>query len=260
MRLPNSAASFDAAQKSPTHGPMHASEFGDVSDMGEDFVEVDGADGAVQAVSEVADRTLPMSAAETETPEQHEVSGRVRERRATLVSPIPALLAASMTTLLEVEGPAVPTSLPSKSAKGHTVGSDAASGATGYDRVVELVGAARRALEGRDFYSAACLAEDALAAGESVGTPEATSLLGDSQPLFERVFASFVGPLGATATLVVSWEQILTHRLGDSTRSFLRRVDGVRTLEQTLGHSSIPPQHALRIAASALRAGFIRVG
>jgi hypothetical protein len=251
--------------------------------MGEDFVEESFAEGAVQAVPEGADQTLPVADSgelADRAFDELDRSGRVRERRATLVSPIPALLAASMTTLVESKGPIVPTPLPGKlvaaqraasaalaqqpaepgTSSTYTVEMDGGSGATGYDLAVELLGAARRSFEGRDFHTAARLAEEALSTGEAVGTPEATSLLEDSQPLFERVFASFVGPLGATPTLATTWDQILTYRLGDSTRSFLRRIDGVRTLEQTLGHSSIPPQHALRIAASALRAGFIRVG
>jgi hypothetical protein len=244
--------------------PNKTGEFeGDVSEMGEEFIEDDGGEGTVEAVSEGADLTVPVSNPE-ELVEEPEQGPAGRHRRATLVSPIPAILAASMTTLAEGKagrgrsdsGAHYTVELET----GDGAGAAAASAALTVDeRFTQSLAAARKSFEARDFHLAACLAEEALTLGETLATAASQELLDASQPLFERIFGSFVGPLAGTPVLACSWEQILAHRLGDSTRSFLRRIDGVRTLEQTLGHSSIPPQHALRIAASALRAGFIKI-
>ncbi|HXI60753.1 MAG TPA: hypothetical protein VNO55_32050 [Polyangia bacterium] len=234
-----------------------------MSEMGEEFIEEDGGEGTVEAVSEAADQTVPVSNP-AEVVEELEQSSAGRHRRATLVSPIPAILAASMTTLAEGKV----SRGRSDSGAHYTVEletGDAAPAAAAPaelsvdERFAQSLAAARKSFEARDFHLAACLAEEALTLGEALATVASQEVLAASQPLFERIFGAFVGPLAGTPALACSWEQILAHRLGDSTRSFLRRIDGVRTLEQTLGHSSIPPQHALRIAASALRAGFIRI-
>jgi hypothetical protein len=226
--------------------------------MTNDFEEDEGADGSVQAVGEQNERTVPVDdpgAADRDP----DMSGRVRARRDTVVSPIPAMLAASMTTHPEAKLPtplpgqlsAVVTSAGSQpdTSGAYTVEVESRSEADAYNRVSDLIGAMHSAFDVRDFHIAARMAEEAMSTGEAQGTPA----------MLERVLAAFVGPLARTPTLGRPWEEIAAHRLGDSTRSFLSRIDGVRTLEQTLGHSSIPPQHALRIAASALRAGFIKV-
>jgi hypothetical protein len=265
MRPPNSAASSQREDQPLPRAPSKTGEFeGDVSEMGEEFIEEDGGEGTVEAVSDAADQTVPVSNPE-ELVEELEQSSAGRHRRATLVSPIPAILAASMTTLAEGK---VGRGR-SDSGAHYTVeletGDDNVAGATAPaeltidERFAQSLAAARKSFEARDFHLAACLAEETLTLGETLATDASQALLAASQPLFERIFGAFVGPLAGTPALACSWEQILAHRLGDSTRSFLRRIDGVRTLEQTLGHSSIPPQHALRIAASALRAGFIRI-
>jgi hypothetical protein len=227
--------------------------------MGEEFIEEDGADGTVEAVSETADQTLPVASVE-ESVEEPEQAAAGRHRRATLVSPIPAILAASMTTLAEGKFGRGRDSGAHYTVELETGDAAVAPAELSVDeRFAQSLAAARKSFEARDFHLAACLAEEAMTLGEALATDASQELLADGQPLFERIFGAFVGPLAGTPVLACSWEQILTHRLGDSTRSFLRRIDGVRTLEQTLGHSSIPPQHALRIAASALRAGFIRI-
>jgi len=268
MRPPNSAASSQREDQPLPRAPNKTGEFeGDVSEMGEEFIEEGGGEGTVEAVSEAADQTLPVPNPQ-ELLEELEQSGAGRHRRATLVSPIPAILAASMTTLAEGKvgrgrsDSGAHYTVELETGDGAVAGAGAAGAAVELsvdERFAQSLAAARKSFEARDFHLAACLAEEALALGETLATDAAQELLAASQPLFERIFGAFVGPLAGTPALACSWEQILAHRLGDSTRSFLRRIDGVRTLEQTLGHSSIPPQHALRIAASALRAGFIRI-
>lgn len=270
-RSPQQASVADAsdADRPDRSGEAAAEPEIDILDMGDELVEDDAGDGTVQAIEgEAGDRTV-----QVEDPgsadRDPDLSGRVRTRRATVVSPIPAMLAASMTTVPEGKQP---TPLPGhlsavvsgpgsaiETGDGYTVEVERGDDADCYNRVSDLIAATRAAFEGRDFHIAARMAEEALSAGEAQGTASALELLSTAQPLFERVFAAFVGPLGATPQLARPWEEIVAHRLAGSTRSFLSRIDGVRTLEQTLGHSSIPPQHALRIAASALRAGFIRV-
>jgi hypothetical protein len=264
MRPPNSAASSQREDQPLPRAPSKTGEFeGDVSEMGEEFIEEHGGEGTVEAVSDAGDQTVPVSNPEALV-EELEQSSAGRHRRATLVSPIPAILAASMTTLAEGKvGRGRSDSGAHYTVELETSDDSAAAAAPVElsidERFAQSLAAARKSFEARDFHLAACLAEETLALGETLATDAAQALLAASQPLFERIFGAFVGPLAGTPALACSWEQILAHQLGDSTRSFLRRIDGVRTLEQTLGHSSIPPQHALRIAASALRAGFIRI-
>jgi hypothetical protein len=268
-RSPHNAPKASDAPKTAARVHTKTGEFdGEVGDMSGDFEEDEGADGSVQAVGDGNELTVPVDDPGS-ADRDPDMSGRERARRDTVVSPIPAMLAASMTTHPEAKPPTplpgqlsavvIPAGSHADLSSAYTVEVESGSQVDTYNRVSDLIDAMHSAFDVRDFQIAARMAEEAMSTAEGLGTPAVLELLSETQPLFERVFGSFVGPLGRTPTLARPWEEIAAHRLADSTRSFLSRIDGVRTLEQTLGHSSIPPQHALRIAASALRAGFIKV-
>jgi hypothetical protein len=276
MRWFGSAASSDAAKQS-LHQPPHAKigprtgEFdnADVVEISEDILEVDSdSDGTVQAVGDSGDRErtqqvdLPIDSMMEMAPEP---SGRVRDRRATLISPIPAMLAASMGMAVDAKGGstiAPPSRTNRQPSSGtYTVEVGHRPEPSIVEQLSERIESARALLDAHDFHSAARIAEETLALGDTApDVPEVTAMVTAARPMIEQIFSGYVGSLGTIPVLVKTWDEIMKHKLGDSTRSFLRRIDGVRSMEQILGHSSIPPQHALRIVASALRAGFIRTG
>jgi hypothetical protein len=245
----------------------------DVMEIADDILEFESesdSDGTVQAVGEAADvgeRTLQVDLPPEDAlvAASREPSGRVRDRRATLVSPIPAIMAASMGLVADTKaGSSI--SPPGRNGRQpttstYTVEVGAKPERPIIERVSEHIESARALLDAHDFHSAARIAEETLSLGESVSDSiEVTKMVAEARPMIEQIFAGYVGSLTSIPVLVKTWDEIMTHKLGDSTRSFLRRIDGVRTMEQILGHSSIPPQHAFRIVASALRAGFIRTG
>ena len=80
-----------------------------------------------------------------------------------------------------------------------------------------------------------------------------------ARPLLARVFAAFVGPLGEVPVLSRRIDEIAAIPLDERRRAVVARVDGVRTLDQVLDGARIPATDALRVAASLLRAGIIRV-
>ena len=289
MKWFGSAAPSDAAKKSapkaalpqrigekivPRDIPKNIPKTGefdtDAIEIAEDILEFEGdSDGTVQAVGdagEVAERTQQVDLPPDPVVEApRETSGRVRDRRATLVSPIPAIMAASMGMVADTKAG---SSISPPGRKGrqpttstYTVEVGAKLQLSIAERISEHIEAARALLDAHDFHSAARIAEETLTMGETAADSiEVTKMVADARPMIEQIFSGYVGSLGSIPVLVKTWDEIMTHKLGDSTRSFLRRIDGVRTMEQILGHSSIPPQHAFRIVASALRAGFIRTG
>jgi hypothetical protein len=54
-------------------------------------------------------------------------------------------------------------------------------------------------------------------------------------------------------------EQIAGQELGERTQYLLRSVDGQQTLEQLAANTGIPPVEAMKIAASLLAAGIVKV-
>jgi hypothetical protein len=206
-----------------------------------------------------------------------------RARRATVVSPIPAMLAQSMGRVPEPSGPA---GAPRATVSAHTeitrpIVETAApatpartNGSSGYDievvevletpltparkRALELIERARACHAKGDLPGAVLAADEVLAGSESRTSPMA-DLIESARPLFDRIFASYVGLLGEVPVMARSDQEIASLALDDKTRALLSRVDGKLTLEKLLAVSKIPPVEAMRIAASLMSAGIIRV-
>ncbi|HVR61441.1 MAG TPA: hypothetical protein VMU50_06045, partial [Polyangia bacterium] len=134
----------------------------DVPDLDADFVESEEGEGVVQGVMDVSNQTKPFDHSDSGSGDQGgDSDGRVRARRATVVSPIPAMLAASMTTLPEVKPAAAPSghapaAIPGSAGQhdsggGYTVQVQGSSDADRYNRVSDLIASMRSAFDVRDF-------------------------------------------------------------------------------------------------------------
>jgi hypothetical protein len=215
---------------------------------------------------------------------------RARARRATVVSPIPALLAQSMGRVPDIV--ASPSSSPfSPSARADVAAPRSAhteitrpvietaapaapvrsTGSDGYQvevieapaspkraRVALLIQRAKACLEQGDLSGAVLAADEVLAGSESHTSP-ISDLIESARPLIDRIFSAYLGLLGEVPVMARSAQEIAQLPFDEKTRTFLSRVDGVLTLEQLFNVSKIPPVEAVRIAASLMCAGVIRV-
>lgn len=201
-----------------------------------------------------------------------------RDRRTTLTSPIPALLAESM--LKEparadtARDPAAPEPeraeqtrrlgdsdqhLDRDTSAGYTVELVDDGNAERRKRAGLLIDRVRACFEAGDLPTAAQAAEAALEEADRAAPPGIVEVIEPARPLLARVFAAFVGPLGEVPVLGRKTEEIEALPLDDRRRAVVARVDGVRTLDQVLDGAHIPATDALRVAASLLQAGIIRV-
>jgi hypothetical protein len=218
-----------------------------------------------------------------------------RDRRTTLTSPIPALLAESMMREpakpaagggaapggvaadrggAVARDPAAPE--PEKGEQTRRLGDsdqhldgDASAGYTvelvddgnaeRRKRAASLIDRARACYETGDLPGAAQAAESALDEADQAAPPGIVEVIEPARPLLARVFAAFVGPLGEVPVLGRRFEEIAAMALDERRRAVVARVDGVRTLDQVLDGAHIPAADALRVAASLLQAGIIRV-
>jgi len=288
----------DEAPAEPTTGEWD----GKVIAMGdEDFIELE----------ENTDRAVvpggPSASAENGKPAH--ASGEThlpRERRATVVSNIPAQLAKSMSQIRDPAGPQVvrPWSevrdpvLPPPSGRGDVrpipgtpapmnqeitrpISADEVaalepepeeptdtynvelfddSTAAPADTVRSLVNSARTHIEGGNLGAAVIAADQALAeAGKAPHDAEVVDLTKSARPLFDRIFAAYLGLLGQVPVRARTDEQIAGQELGERTQYLLKSIDGKQTLEQLATATGIPPVEALKIAASLLAAGIIKV-
>jgi hypothetical protein len=122
-----------------------------------------------------------------------------------------------------------------------------------------LIDRVRACFEAGDLPAAAEAAESALDEADRAAPPGIVEVIEPARPLLARVFAAFVGPLGEVPVLGRRTEEIAEMPLDDRRRAVVARVDGVRTLDQILDGAHIPAADALRVAASLLQAGIIRV-
>ncbi len=197
-----------------------------------------------------------------------------RDRRATMTSPIPAMLAESMVSDRgrRVRDPAAPTL--ERVERTRRVGdSDRQSVAPGpssvaaidagiaphRQRAARLIDEARAALDADDLAEAVGAVEEALREADEAPPPGIIEVIEPARPLVTRVFATYVGPLTGVPVLAPRADEIARSRLGDRERALLVRVDGTRTLEELFDGSGLGSTDALRIAARLLRAGAIRV-
>lgn len=229
-----------------------------------------------------------------------------RERRATVISNIPAQLAKSMGEIRDPAGPANvrPWSevrdpvLPPPSGRGDVrpiAGAPAPmnqevtrpitaeevaalepepdeptdtynvelfddSGVPPAETVRSLVESARTHIEGGNLGAAVIAADQALAeAGKAPNDAEVADLTKNARPLFDRIFAAYLGLLAKVPVRVRTDEQIAGQELGERTEYLLRSVDGKQTLEQLAAGTGIPPVEAMKIAASLLAAGIVKI-
>ena len=207
-----------------------------------------------------------------------------RDRRVTMVSPIPAQLAEAMLprggAKRDPAAPTVAAGLPSRRMgegdEHHTrrVGdSDRQSLGSGSrpnaaeeagialcrQRAAALIDGARRALDEGDLTAAVTAAEAALQESDDAPPPGIVEVIEPARPLLARVFAAYVGPLGGVPVLAPRAEEIARARLGERERSLVARIDGQHTLEALFDGSGLGSTDALRIAARLIRAGAIRV-
>jgi hypothetical protein len=200
-----------------------------------------------------------------------------RDRRATVPSPIPGMLAEQMSLIVDDadRDPAAP--LPQRRELTRKIGEADRARISGDDsagytvevlddgnaerriRAARLIDRARAAVEGGDLANAVRAAEEALEEADRAPPPGIVEVIEPARPLLTRIFTLYVGPLSKVPVLDKTDDEVATLPLNESERTFVARVDGVRSLEQVLDGSRIPPADALRIAASLLRAQVIRL-
>ncbi len=170
-----------------------------------------------------------------------------RDRRVTLSSPIPALLAEEMRSRLGGGPDAEGTGPPKTGA------------ASSRRRAAAFIDEARAALDAGEVTAAVTAAEGALRESDEAPYPGIVEVIEPARPLLARVFAAYVGPLHGVPVLAPRADEIARARLDGSERALLARVDGSRTLEQLFDGSGLGATDALRIAARLIRAGAVRV-
>jgi hypothetical protein len=202
-----------------------------------------------------------------------------RDRRATLTSPIPAIMAESM----RKEGdrapaperdPAAPEPehaeltrrlgdsephVDRDTSAGYTVEVVDDGNAARRQHAARLLDRARARMDAGDLGAAAADAEDALAEAEAAAPPGIVEVIEPARPLLARIFAAFVGPLDEVPVLARPTEEIADMPLDERKRAVIARVDGTHTLDQILDGARIPASDALRVTASLIRAGIIRL-
>lgn len=281
MKAPERAAARTPTAGRPPGARAKTAEIdGQVTAMGDEFVE---------DLEETTDRALApdlFDGEEEPTMERAVADPRTRARRATLVSPIPALMAETMrlvgdATQARARDPAAPAAQnheitrrvqPAPGAPAAADGSGpssysvelideaaAASSSHPRQRAAALIERARTCLARGDLGGAVLAADEVMADGELTKAPGVSDLLEQARPLLDRIFVAYIGLLSEVPVMARSDDDIAGEPLDDKTRSLLARVDGVLTLEQLFSTCKIPAVDAVRIAASLLSTGIIRV-
>ena len=199
-----------------------------------------------------------------------------RDRRVTVMSGIPAVMAESMGRAplpgARPRDPAAP--LPTRPEHTRRVGDSGrakvGSGASSLaqadadvapwrKRAAQHIDSARAALDAGDLTAAVTAAEAAMREGEEAPPPGIVEVIEPARPLLTRVFAAYVGPSSGLPVLAPRAAEIAASRLGPRERALFDRVDGTRTLEELFDGSGLGSTDALRIAARLLRTGAVRI-
>ena len=202
-----------------------------------------------------------------------------RERRSTVVSPIPAELAKSMMGELRDTGTPAPMHAEPTRPMNDKSGPYPPGASPGEevvdtysvelidddpvlsppDHIRSLIDRARTLMENGNLGGAVIAADQTLA--EAAKTPQAdvAELVKAARPLFDRIFAAYVGLLGQVPVRLRSDADLEGQELGERTNYLLSHIDGKQTLEQLSTSTGIPPVEAMKIAASLLAAGIVRV-
>jgi hypothetical protein len=210
-----------------------------------------------------------------------------RDRRSTMMSPIPAMLAESMgaadkgaaaadpNRTRQPRDPAAPVGehvertrrLGDSDRQRLAPGRSAASGLSGFDagiaphrqRAARLIDEARAALDAGDLAEAVAAIEEALCKADEAPPPGIVEVIEPARALVTRVFATYVGPLSGIPVRAPRADEIARARLGERDRAVLRRIDGNQTFEELFDGSGLGSTDSLRIAARLLRSGAIRI-
>jgi hypothetical protein len=215
----------------------------------------------------------------------------MRDKRATLISPIPAILAEEMMKneakpAAPATKPAAPATKPAAPATKRDpavpvpyerpdtrrVGdsdkhatpprlapADEASIAARRQRAAAHIDQARAALDAGELTEAVIAAEAAMRESDEAPPPGIVEVIEPARPLLTRAFATYVGPLVGVPVLAPRAYEIARARLGDAERAVMARIDGVRSLEELFDGSKLGSTDALRIAARLLQTGAIRI-
>ena len=203
-----------------------------------------------------------------------------RDRRITLTSPIPAIMAESMVrerlptprrehVPILPRDPAAPE--PEHREETRRVGDSdpirAGSGPTPrFDfgvapwrqRAAQRIDEARAAMDAGDLAAAVMATEAALREADEAPAPGIVEVIEPARPLLTRVLATYVGPTSGLPILAPRADDVAP-RLADRDRALLRRVDGLHTLEELFDGSGLGAAEALRVVARLIRTGAIRI-
>jgi hypothetical protein len=201
-----------------------------------------------------------------------------RDRRDTLISPISALIAESMTDISELNAgrdPAAPRPegdeltrrvgdsdrqpTPRERSGGYTVEVSDDPNSRPRLRAAHLIDQARALLASGALAGAVVAAEQALDEAERAAPPGIAEVIEPARPLFAQVFSTYVGSLDEVPVMAKRMQDISPLALDDRRRAVLAQVDGIRTLADILDGAHLHASEGLRVAASLLRAGIIRV-
>jgi len=203
-----------------------------------------------------------------------------RDRRPTLTSPIPAIMAESMVRERQktpyhqpaVRDPAAPLpervveqtrrvgdSDPVRPGSGPTAKPADVGVAPWRQRAAQRIDEARAALDAGDLAGAVAAAESALQEADQAPAPGIVEVIEPARPLLTRVFNTYVGPSIGLPILAPRAEEIVRQRLGERERAVLRRIDGHRTLEELFDGSGVGSLDALRLVARLIRSGAVRI-
>ena len=127
------------------------------------------------------------------------------------------------------------------------------------EQVRSLIESARSYIEGGNLGAAVIAADQALAEAGKTSQADVADMVKSARPLFDRIFAAYVGLLTQVPVRARTDEQIAGQELGDRTQYLLKAIDGKQTLEEIATNTGIPPVEAMKIAASLLAAGIVRV-
>jgi len=203
-----------------------------------------------------------------------------RDRRNTLTSPISALIAESMSDVSEVPAgrdPAAPRPeshggheltrrvgdsdrqpTPRERSQGYKIEVSNDPNARARLRAAHLIDQARALLNSGALAGAVVAAEQAFDEAERAAPPGIAEVIEPARPLFAQIFSAYVGPLDEVPVMAKRMQDIPVATLDERRRALIGLVDGARSLGQILDAARLHGD-GLRIAASLLRSGIIRV-
>jgi hypothetical protein len=194
-----------------------------------------------------------------------------RDRRVTIASPIPAIMAEGMVRE-RIKTPFRDAAVPEAARAEHTrrVGdankvksssgpTEKADVAPWRQRAAQRIDEARAAMDAGDLAAAVSAADAALREADEAPAPGIVEVIEPARPLLIRVFETYVGPPSGLPVLAPRADDIARRQLGERERAVLKRIDGARTLEELFDGSGLGSTDALRVVARLIRSGAVRI-